>query len=191
MAFFDRLNEMAKTVSEKTNDSLEINKLIGEINLTKGNIQSFQRELGEHFWAKFVTGEQFDDEAMMICDKIVAAQDKIHDMEAQIAQIKAEGEARKAEREAELKQFYAARRKLTGEFPDGKVDMKKLTEEYDELEQAHNTTYGEFKTVRDDLHRLWKVKSCVDTAARFNERTEEQLHQNRPQTRHKKEDISR
>ena len=92
MAFFDRLNEMAKTVSEKTNDSLEINKLIGEINLTKGNIQSFQRELGEHFWAKFVTGEQFDDEAMMICDKIVAAQDKIHGMEAQIAQIKAEGE---------------------------------------------------------------------------------------------------
>ena len=80
----------------------------------------------------------------------------------------------KAEHEAKLKQFYAARRKLTGEFPDGKVDMKKLTEEYDELEQAHETTYGEFKTVRDDLHRLWKVKSCVDTATRFNERTEEQ-----------------
>jgi hypothetical protein len=36
----------------------------------------------------------------------------------------------KAEHEAELKQFYAARRKLTGEFPDGKVDMKKLTEEW-------------------------------------------------------------
>ena len=97
----------------------------------------------------------------------------------------------KAEHETELKQFYAARRKLTGEFPDGKVDMKKLTEEYDELEQAHNTTYGEFKTVRDDLHRLWKVKSCVDTAARFNERTEEQMLQNRPQTRHKKEDMTR
>ena len=97
----------------------------------------------------------------------------------------------KAEHEAELKQFYAARRKLTGEFPDGKVDMKKLTEEYDELEQAHETTYGEFKAVRDDLHRLWKVKSCVDTAARFNERTEEQILQNRPQTRQKKEELSR
>ena len=69
--------------------------------------------------------------------------------------------------------------------------MKKLSDEYDELEQAHNTTYGEFKTVRDDLHRLWKVKSCVDTAARFNERTEEQMLQNRPQTRHKKEDMTR
>ena len=97
----------------------------------------------------------------------------------------------KAEHEAELIQFYAARRKLTGEFPDGKVDMKKLSDEYDELEQAHETTYGEFKAVRDDLHRLWKVKSCVDTAARFNKRTEEQMLQNRPQTRHKKEDMTR
>ena len=34
----------------------------------------------------------------------------------------------KAEHEAELIQFYAARRKLTGEFPDGKVDMKKLSD---------------------------------------------------------------
>ena len=97
----------------------------------------------------------------------------------------------KAEHEAELIQFYAARRKLTGEFPDGKVDMKKLSDEYDELEQAHESTYGEFKAVRDDLHRLWKVKSCVDTAARFNERTEEQKLQNRPQTRQKKEELSR
>ena len=30
----------------------------------------------------------------------------------------------KAEHEAELKQFYAVRRKLTEEFPDGKVDIK-------------------------------------------------------------------
>ena len=60
----------------------------------------------------------------------------------------------KAEHADELKMFYTARRKLTEEFPDGKVDMKKLSDEYDELEQAHNTTYGVFKTVRDDLHRL-------------------------------------
>ena len=55
----------------------------------------------------------------------------------------------KAEHETELKQFYAARRKLTGEFPDGKVDMKKPTEEYDELEQAHNTTYLEYVCVNE------------------------------------------
>ena len=42
-----------------------------------------------------------------------------------------------------------------------------VADEYDELEQAHESTYGEFKAVRDDLHRLWKVKSCVDTAVRL------------------------
>ena len=43
----------------------------------------------------------------------------------------------------ELKMFYTARRKLTEEFPDGKVDMKQLSDEYDELEQAHNSkSYG-------------------------------------------------
>ena len=97
----------------------------------------------------------------------------------------------KAEHADELKMFYTARRKLAEEFADGKIDIKKLSAEYDALEQAHETTYGEFKTVRDDLHRLWKVKSCVDTAIRFNERTEEQKLQNRPQTRHKKEELSR
>ena len=97
----------------------------------------------------------------------------------------------KAEHEAELIQFYAARRKLTGEFPDGKVDMKKLSDEYDELEQAHESTYGEFKTVREDLQRLWKVKSNIDTAVRFNQRTAEQKLQNQPQIRHKKEDMTR
>ena len=69
--------------------------------------------------------------------------------------------------------------------------QKEKSEQDDEPEQAHETTYGEFKTVRDDLHRLWRVKSCVDTAARFNEHTEEQKLQNRPQTRHKKEDMTR
>ena len=97
----------------------------------------------------------------------------------------------KTEHADELKMFYTARRKLTEEFPDGKVDMGKLSKEYDTLEQEHETTYAEFKTVREDLQRLWKVKSNIDTAVRFNERTEEQKLQNRPQTRHKKEELSR
>jgi len=90
-----------------------------------------------------------------------------------------------------LKMFYTARRKLTEEFPDGKVDMGKLSKEYDTLEQEHETTYAEFKTVREDLQRLWKVKSNIDTAVRFNQRTAEQKLQNQPQIRHKKEDMTR
>ena len=97
----------------------------------------------------------------------------------------------KTEHADELKMFYTARRKLTGEFPDGKVDMGKLSKEYDTLEQEHETTYAEFKTVREDLQRLWKVKSNIDTAVRFNQRTAEQKLQNQPQIRHKKEDMTR
>ena len=97
----------------------------------------------------------------------------------------------KAEHEAELKQFYAVRRRLTVEFPDGKVDMKKLSAEYDRLEQEHGDTYAEFKAVREDLQRLWSIKLKIDTAARKQERTAEKTPQNRPQTRHKKEDIDR
>ena len=44
-----------------------------------------------------------------------------------------------------------------------------------------------FEVLRKDVYK----RQCVDTAARFNERTEEQMLQNRPQTRHKKEELSR
>ena len=97
----------------------------------------------------------------------------------------------KTEHADKLKMFYTTRRKLTEEFPDGKVDMGKLSKEYDTLEQEHETTYAEFKTVREDLQRLWKVKSNIDTAVRFNQRTAEQKLQNQPQIRHKKEDMTR
>ena len=74
----------------------------------------------------------------------------------------------KAEHADELKMFYAARRKLTGEFPDGKVDMKKLTEEYDELEQAHETTYGEL-----DVYKRQELEEI-----RKREERKDRLHQN-------------
>ena len=73
---------------------------------------------------------------------------------------------------------------------NGFQSMKKLSAEYDRLEREHKETYDEFKSVRDDLHRLLKVRSCIDTAIQNKGRTEEQMLQNRPQTRHKKEDMT-
>ena len=125
MAFFDKIGEMTKIVSEKANDSLETNKLISEINLTKGNIQALQRELGEYYWAKFAVGEKLDDEAMLICDKIVLAHDKIKVLEGQIGQIKAEGEARKAEREAEKAERKAAEKVAEAEKAAEKAGIER------------------------------------------------------------------
>lgn len=98
MDFFDKLGEVAKNLTEKAGDSLEINRINGEISIEKGNIQCYQRELGEHYWAKFAVGEQLDDEAMLICDKVVVSQDRIRTLEQEIDKIKKERELALEER---------------------------------------------------------------------------------------------
>ncbi|MBM6829503.1 zinc ribbon domain-containing protein [Anaerotignum lactatifermentans] len=106
MAFLDKLGEFAKTAADKANDSLEINRINSDIVMEQGNIQVYQTDLGKYYWAKFVMGEKLDDEAMHICDKIVAAQDRIRELETEIEAIKAQREAEKAER-AEQKRLEA------------------------------------------------------------------------------------
>lgn len=134
MAFFDKLSEVAKNVTERAADGLETNRLTGDVALEKGNIQCYQRELGEFYWAKFALGEKLDDEAMLICDKIVVAQERIRSLEAQIEQIKAEREAEKAEKKAEKAAAEAAAKaeaaaramenaglERSGELPEGET----------------------------------------------------------------------
>lgn len=87
MALLDKIGEVAKNMTEKAGDTLELNRLNGEIAIEKGNIQCFHRELGEHYWAKFVMGELLDEDAMMICDKVVASQDRIRRLDEQMDKI--------------------------------------------------------------------------------------------------------
>ena len=87
--------------------------------------------------------------------------------------------------EKDLKQFYAARRKLTGEFPDGKVDMKKLTEEYGravwqaELDAIFAHLYG---LTTEDLRYILDPedvfgKGCINETLRvLKERPHRELH---------------
>ena len=86
----------------------------------------------------------------------------------------------KADHASELKQFYEARRKLSAEFPDGKIDRQKLDAEYARLEQEHEETYAQFKSIRADSQQLWKIKSHVDSARK-------NLEQIQKHTSHKQE----
>ena len=86
----------------------------------------------------------------------------------------------KSDHAAELKQFYEARRKLSAEFPDGKFDRQKLDAEYARLEQEHEETYAQFKSIRADSQKLWKIKFCVDSARK-------NLEQLQKHTSHKQE----
>ena len=79
----------------------------------------------------------------------------------------------KSDHASELKQFYEARRKLSAEFPDGKFDRQKLDAEYSRLEQEHEETYAQFKSIRADSQQLWKIKSCVDSARKNQEQTQQ------------------
>lgn len=95
----------------------------------------------------------------------------------------------RAEHEAELKQFFTARRNLKAEFPDGKADLKKLTDEYEKLKTANAAAYGDFKTARSDLQRLWGIKSHIDNAVKLNGLTDETiLNQQRKSQR--KDDVA-
>ena len=79
----------------------------------------------------------------------------------------------KADHAAELKQFYEARRKLSVEFLDGKFDQHRLDAEYVRLEQEHEETYAQFKSIRADSQQLWKIKFHVDSARKNLEQTQQ------------------
>lgn len=77
----------------------------------------------------------------------------------------------KAEHANDLKRFYEARRIISQKFPDGKYNSRILDEEYTKLEQEHEATYAEFKTIRADSQMLWKIKSHIDTVRKKLDRS--------------------
>ena len=81
----------------------------------------------------------------------------------------------KAAHEGELRQFYMARRKLKDHFtPEGRLPLTKWRKERDELQQAYQQDYAKYKPIREDLMKLYQVKSAVDTARRQQEQTHTQ-----------------
>ena len=81
----------------------------------------------------------------------------------------------KAAHEGELRQFYMARRKLKDHFtPEGKLPLTKWRTEYGKLQQAYQEEYAAYKPIREDLMKLYQVKSTVDTARRQQEQAHTQ-----------------
>ena len=75
----------------------------------------------------------------------------------------------KAERKAELNQFYAANRLLTKHCPDGKYNSKAIDRRYAELQQQHDADYAAFKDLREETQMLWRIKSYIDAALKPQE----------------------
>lgn len=109
MAILEKLGDFAKNVSDLAEDSLEMSRLNSQINSFKSDIEKSRSELADFYWSKFVTGEQLDEEAMFICEKIVSFQDAVRTLQRQVEQVKEDREAEKAERKAAKAAEKAAR----------------------------------------------------------------------------------
>ena len=83
---------------------------------------------------------------------------------------KGQREKFKAAHEGELRQFYMARRKLEPHFtPEGKLPLSKWRAERGKLQQAYQEDYAKYRPIREDLMKLYQVKSTVDAARRRQE----------------------
>ena len=88
MAFFNKLGELAKNVSDKTDNMLEISKLNSEIRNSQDDIEELKLKLGNYMWLKFKSGVIMDDQATSICRSIQSAQDNINAKQAAINSLK-------------------------------------------------------------------------------------------------------
>lgn len=84
----ETIEKFAKNMKEKAVDGLEINRIQGDIFTEKRKIELLEQKLGQYYWAKFLMGDQLEEEAMEICDKIVLCNDNIARWNQEIQNIK-------------------------------------------------------------------------------------------------------
>ena len=93
MAFFDKLNDFAKTVGDKAGEAIETTKLNSKINSEKSSIDTAIKKIGEYYYAKYQAGEGLPEEASALCVEIDGYNAAIAEAKAEIERIKTENEA--------------------------------------------------------------------------------------------------
>ena len=99
MAFFDKLQEVAKTIGEKTSETMkvvgdktseavEITKQKAKISQEKSAILDVKKQIGELIWNKYSEGELFTEDITTLCGSIKEHLDIIAAAEAEIERVK-------------------------------------------------------------------------------------------------------
>ncbi|MBR6523539.1 MAG: zinc ribbon domain-containing protein [Clostridia bacterium] len=89
MALLDKINDFAKTATEKTNNAIEITKLSAKIDSEQRTLNDIVRKIGEYYVAKIDAGEVLDEEVMAIYEGIVSSRNSIAEMRAEVEALKA------------------------------------------------------------------------------------------------------
>jgi membrane protease subunit (stomatin/prohibitin family) len=93
MAFFDKLNDFAKTVGDKAGEAIETTKLNSKINAEKSAIEVVLKKIGEYYYQKYQSGESLPEETAALCGEIDGHNAAINEAKAEIERIKAENAA--------------------------------------------------------------------------------------------------
>ena len=89
MALIDKINDFAKTATEKTNNAIEITKLSAKIDSEQRTLNDIIRKIGEYYVAKIDSGEVLDEEVMAIYEGVLASRNSIAEMRAEVEALKA------------------------------------------------------------------------------------------------------
>ena len=88
MALFDKINDFAKTATEKTNMAIESTKLSAKIDSEQRTLNDIIRKIGEYYVAKMDSGEVLDEEVMAIYEGVVASRKTIEEMRTEKEMLK-------------------------------------------------------------------------------------------------------
>lgn len=89
MAFLDKLNELARSAGEKTNNAIESGKLSLKISTEEKKISAAVLKLGELLLAKLDAGEICDESIMQVYSEITSGREAIAQIRQELDNLKA------------------------------------------------------------------------------------------------------
>ena len=96
MAFFDKLGDLAKNISEKTTDAIETGKFASKANSEKNLAGEELKKIGEYYYNLWLESGEIAPEVLKFCAAAKAHYDAAAEAQAEIERIRAENEAAKA-----------------------------------------------------------------------------------------------
>ena len=96
MAFFDKLGDLAKNISEKTTDAIETGKFASKANSEKNLAGEELKKIGEYYYNLWLESGEIVPEVLEFCAAAKAHYDAAAEAQAEIERIRAENEAAKA-----------------------------------------------------------------------------------------------
>ena len=91
MAFFDKINQVAKNIGDKTNDAIENTKLNQKINSEKAAAGEDFKKIGEYYYNVYLSGGGVAPEVLEFCQSAKLHLDSAAAAQADIERNKAEG----------------------------------------------------------------------------------------------------